>query len=1000
MHKNNNNNNYRENFEKKKSIELITENEFNKFTLYKFQCMAEVAKEILRDLLKERYLKETGREWENNSFTGVYIKNVSKYHKMANPSIKDRLNTGIIEYYLLDQLTELLTEDSPIGSRYSKTDSKTLIQQSIVIKKIYLIQKQPINKDSFEIGRKLIKEYLTVLKPTFNGDIEIDFLVDTLQIPKDQQQQENCDREALQLKEDGNYFYGKCDYNKAEVMYNEGLKIRGISMYIKSILSLNLSTCLLAHYNFLAKYGNSDGDLLSLALGHSKNACSCRPMWVKAYVKAAQILKIQGELLQSFEMFQSALLINLITKEERTSVEKECWDIAGELKLRIDSLRHHDRNSTDKITEINTTTTTTTTSPTTTSTSTTTTTTTTTPTETEGTTTTTSPIRDILKEVKKYIEQNPLGEKFPKVLIKSDQDLLKAFDKKSLQEQSKITGLSFEHISKLSFCNMGYSLMLQSKFREALPYFYASKSFSGSLFQMGHIFQSSLGNAVPKDEKLALSLFYQSALQNDKFQVPNLQNIKDPIKVTYYQKNMMVPESAYHVGIMFQRGIYGVQIDFEKTLFFYKIAADFNHLNACNNYGSLLYQGILGPGKTNKDLGLEYIKKGADLGDENCIEKYSQLTTSKEHANSVSLKDHLLKFSRWLFNEFQSIEQLNLNKKYAIILEEIVKFKEQSSSSSSASSSTSASSFSPLSFSFPSSSTSSRNQLKTKQLERILKTLDYTNKFIDGFKLVTSNQSITINEKLKLVSNLSMAYQTELNFVCLPGLLHGQTIELINQLLKVRPNNKHLIVCFIGLHLLKPTKYKKCLELINSLKNECKIITELEDNIDLSKLDLNSTSNSTLTYDLNFLKSMIHLLMGDFKLGLETLDLCIEDSGAGAGVGVVNEYFYFYKAFALDCLNHLETNIETKYSSESFYLKYLSNAPLDGFRVPDALLRLSIINSEKNKKINSLEFLQKFKEYKKLPINDLVNFNHYIFSSAEFDKQMIFQQNLISKITP
>ncbi|KAM9959211.1 hypothetical protein ACTFIR_000275 [Dictyostelium discoideum] len=995
---NNNNNNFRDKFEKKnKSIELITENEFNKFTLYKFQCIAEVAKEILRDLLKERYLKETGREWENNSFSGVYIKNVSKYYKMANPSIKGRINTGIIEYYLLDQLTELLTEDSPIGSRYSKIDSNTLIQQCIVIKKIYLIQKSPINKDSFEIGRQLMKEYLTILKPTFNGDIEIDFLVDTLQIPKDPQQQlETCDREASILKDDGNYFYGKSDYNKAETMYNEGLKIRGISMYIKSILSLNLSTCLLAHYNYLAKYGNCDEDLLSSALGHSKNACSCRPMWVKAYVKAAQILKIQGDLLQSFEWFQSALLINLITKEERTSVEKECWDIANELKLRIDSLRHHDRFSTGKITEINTTTTAA--SPTTTST----TTTTTTPTETEGTTTTTSPTRDILKEVEKYIEQNPLEGKFPKILIKSDQDLLKAFDKQSLREQSNITGLSFEHISKLSFCNMGYSLMLQSKFREALPYFYASKSFSGSLFQMGHIFQSSLGNAVPKDEKLALSLFYQSALQNDKFQVPNLQNIKDPVKVIYYQMNMMVPESAYHVGIMFQRGIYGVQIDFEKTLFFYKIAADFNHLNACNNYGSLLYQGILGPGKTNKDLGLEYIKKGADLGDENCIEKYSQLTTSKEHANSVSLKDHLLKFARWLFNEFQSIEQLNLNKKYAIILEEIAKFKEQSSSSSSSTSSTSSSSFSPLSFSFPSSSSASQNQLKTKQLERILKTLDYTNKFIDGFKSVTSNQSITINEKLKLVSNLSMAYQTELNFVCLPGLLHEQAIELINQLLKVRPTNKHLIVCFIGLHLLKPTKYKKCLELINSLKNECKIINELENNIDLSKLDLNSTSNSnsTLTYDLNYLKSIIHLLMGDFKLGLETLDLCIEDSGAGAGVGVVNEYFYFYKAFALDCLNHLETNIETKYSSESFYLKYLSNAPLDGFRVPDALLRLSIINSEKNKKINSLEFLQKFKEYKKLPINDLVNFNHYIFSSAEFDKQMIFQQNLISKITP
>ncbi|KAM9997748.1 hypothetical protein ACTFIY_007402 [Dictyostelium cf. discoideum] len=344
MHKNYNNNNNNNNGDKKKTIELITENEFNKFTLYKFQCMAEVAKEILRDLLKERYFNETGRKWENNSFSGVYIKKISKYYKMANPSIKDRINTGIIEYYLLDQLTELLTEDSPIGSRYSKIDSKTLNQQSI--------------KNDERVSNSI--------KPSFNGDTEIDFLVDTLQIPvepknQQQEQQETCDREALILKEDGNYFYAIGDYNKAEVMYKEGLGIRGISMYIKSILSLNLSTCLLAHYNYLAKYGNSDKDLLSLALGHSKNACSCRPMWVKAYVKAAQILKIQGELLESFQMFQSALLINLITKEERISVEKECWDIANELKLRIDSLRHHDRNSTDKITEINTTTTATTT---------------------------------------------------------------------------------------------------------------------------------------------------------------------------------------------------------------------------------------------------------------------------------------------------------------------------------------------------------------------------------------------------------------------------------------------------------------------------------------------------------------------------------------------------------------------------------------------------------------------------------------------------------------
>ncbi|KAM9999114.1 hypothetical protein ACTFIZ_002680 [Dictyostelium cf. discoideum] len=1006
------NNNYGGDLSKKKSIELITENEFNKFTLYKFQCIAEVAKQILRDLLKERYLKETGKEWENNSFSGVYIKKISKYYKMANPIIKDRINTGIIEYYLLDQLTELLTEDSPIGSKYSKIDSNTLNQQSIVIKKIYQLQKRPINRESFEIGRKLMKEYLTLLKPTFNGDTEIDFLVDTLQIPikqsKDQEEEEEeetCDTKASQLKEDGNYFYGKGDYNKAEVMYNEGLKIPGMSMYIKSILSLNLSTCLLAHYNFLAKNGNSSHQILSNALGHSKNACSCRPMWVKAYVKAAQILKIQGELLESFQMFQSALLINLITKEERISVEKECWDIANELKLRVDSLRHYDRNPTQTNTKTTSpSTTTSTTTPETEATTATTTTTTTTLTNSYSQTTTTTtktPTRDILKEVEKYIEQNPLESKFPKGLIKSDQDLLKSFDRQSLQEQSKITGLSFEHISKLSFCNMGYSLMLQSKFRESLPYFYASKSFSGSLFQMGHIFQSSLGNAVPKDEKLALSLFYQSALQNDKFQVPNIENIKDPIKVIYFQKNMMVPESAYHVGIMFQRGLYGVQIDFDKTLFFYKKAADLNHLNACNNYGSLLYQGILGPEKSNKDLGLEYIKKGADLGDENCIEKYSQLTTSKEHANSISFNDHLLKFSRWLFNEFQSIEQLNLNKKYAIILEEIVKFKEQSSSSSSSSSSFSFSSFSS------STSSSSQNELKTKQFERILKTLDYTNIFIDGFKSVTSNssnQSKTINEKLKLISNLSMAYQMELNFVCLPGLLHGQTIELINQLLKVHPKNKHLIVCFIGLHLLKPTKYKKCLELIGSLKNECKIINKLEN--DISHLDLNSTSTSTSastltsTYDLNFLKSIIHLLMGDFKLGLKTLDLCIEDSDAGAGVGVINEYFYFYKAFALDCLNYLETSIETKYSSESFYLKYLNNAPLDGFRVPDALLRLSIINSEKNKKINSLEFLQKFREYKKLPINDFVNFDRYILSSAEFDKQMVFQQNLLSKFTP
>ncbi|KAM9997747.1 hypothetical protein ACTFIY_007401 [Dictyostelium cf. discoideum] len=187
----------------------------------------------------------------------------------------------------------------------------------------------------------------------------------------------------------------------------------------------------------------------------------------------------------------------------------------------------------------------------------------------------------------------------------------------------------------------------------------------------------------------------------------------------------------------------------------------------------------------------------------------------------------------------------------------------------------------------------------------------------------------------------------ELNFVCLPGLLHGQTIELINQLLKVRPNNKHLIVFEV------------------EFKSDCWLL---------------SFSNSLIILQ-SFFKELInskHFLYF---------------------VGVVNEYFYFYKAFALDCLNHLETNIESKYSSESFYLKYLSNAPLDGFRVPDALLRLSIINSEKNKKINSLEFLQKFKEYIKLPINDLVNFDHYIFSSAEFDKQMIFQKNLISKFT-
>ncbi|KAM9987654.1 hypothetical protein ACTFIZ_003022 [Dictyostelium cf. discoideum] len=584
-------------------------------------------KQILENKFKERWLIEIGKPWVDCKEYGELIyKFLCKNPHFINSNCltndhnndqKSIISNGNLNSFNVQLLSSLL-----INFNFTKINDKEKLsfenKQISNINQIndnfLLIKDFKIEESELKIKKQNLINILIEMNDYLKGELEDSIqsieTMDIINIQKPQQstnkitnsksillnktnntttttttttttitstKKENKIEESIKLKELGNIEYTRKNYNLAIEYYTKGIdqlndcnqelpieKSGKDLCELKSLLYLNRAISKFEYYKFssLKEYervhlsresNNFEPNEFRLLLEESKidsfESMKQSPLFYRSYFRLSQILSFQGKYNESIEFLEAADQLN-----------PSCKEVTDFKKLVNEKLNY--KNSTLF-----------------------------------------GDIRNFENEAKLFIEKYKFNS-FYKGYLPIPIDQL------GLVEEMISTGLSENLITSNYLINVGEEYMFEYEdYRIAYKYF--SKSIKESNISNGFFHLSTLNllgvgvDKLKKDSNIGLSLLYEASLKPLHFDDDD-DDDDDGDNSFFTDSNVYVLESWNSLGYLFQFGIDGIDIDLEKSEYYYELGVKHCFVKSMLSYSDML---LHCKGYENKEKSETLLKK-------------------------------------------------------------------------------------------------------------------------------------------------------------------------------------------------------------------------------------------------------------------------------------------------------------------------------------------------------------------------------------------------------
>ncbi|EAL62602.1 hypothetical protein DDB_G0289781 [Dictyostelium discoideum AX4] len=388
---------------------------------------------------------------------------------------------------------------------------------------------------------------------------------------------ENKIEESIKLKELGNIEYTKKNYNLAIEYYTKGIdQLNGYNKEspieksgmdlceLKSLLYLNRSISKFEYYKLSSLKGyekvhlsrelnnfepNEFRSLLEESKIDSFESMKQSPLFYRSYFRLSQILSFQGKYNESIQFLGAADQLN-----------PSCKEVTDFKKLVNEKLNY--RNSTLF-----------------------------------------GDIRNFENEAKLFIEKHKFNSFFKGYL-----PIL--IDQLGMVEEMISTSLSQNRITINHLNNVGEEYMFEYEdYRNAYKYFSKSikeSNISNGFFHLSTLYLIGVGvDKLKKDSNIGLSLLYEASLKPLHFDDDDQDDYGDSSFFT--DSNIYVLESLNSLGYLFQFGIDGIDIDLEKSEYYYELGVKYSFIKSIISYSDML---LNCKGYENKEKSETLLKKG------------------------------------------------------------------------------------------------------------------------------------------------------------------------------------------------------------------------------------------------------------------------------------------------------------------------------------------------------------------------------------------------------
>ncbi|KAK5580437.1 hypothetical protein RB653_000454 [Dictyostelium firmibasis] len=382
---------------------------------------------------------------------------------------------------------------------------------------------------------------------------------------------------ANKLKDEGNIYYTNKKYLDAIKSYSKALQDCDcnppISNFTKSLILHNKS---ISNIELFKKYSKDDNDKngktnfksLIEAQDDAIESCILRSSWFKPYWRIGQTYHLMGQYEFAILFYKTALFLEKNNKD----IEEMLTSAEAQLKIMIS-------NGDDG--------------------------------------------RDYERESSEYLKINKFKE-FNQV---NDIDLPKPYTNSELGELEMVSGLSKQWWLDRSIDNDAHTFIKEGKYDIAYKYLCktAKNGFPNSLYGLSILYENGWG--VEKDLKKSFSLAMEAANKPIKNKVNNQLGQSRDSRRSFSNNNGVV-ESQDLLAKKYEYGI-GIDIDLGAAFHYYKKSADNNHLNACYHLSLMIINEkspqSLGNKEKQKQIAIDYLKKGINENHDKCIELYDKI---------------------------------------------------------------------------------------------------------------------------------------------------------------------------------------------------------------------------------------------------------------------------------------------------------------------------------------------------------------------------------------
>ncbi|EGC37767.1 hypothetical protein DICPUDRAFT_97128 [Dictyostelium purpureum] len=227
--------------------------------------------------------------------------------------------------------------------------------------------------------------------------------------------------------------------------------------------------------------------------------------------------------------------------------------------------------------------------------------------------------RNFQKEAQEFVE----AHKFKDVYEGEDLELERYTE--GIDKMAELYQLPKQHFINIACSRVAGTFSKKKDFETAAKYYShaAHGDYAINSYRLGSLYERGLG--VEKNLGTALSLYFEASLKPTKFDIPS--SLPEENR-EFMEKNEGVILACVTLGHIFSKGI-GAEMDADAAAYYFQIGVDHNNAEALYSLAQMYFYGMTSDKQINKPLAIELLKRGMDLGDQDCTREYYHFTGTK-----------------------------------------------------------------------------------------------------------------------------------------------------------------------------------------------------------------------------------------------------------------------------------------------------------------------------------------------------------------------------------